>query len=410
MPQWSDYSTGERIKILRGREIKQTQLAEMTGLSVVTIQKAEQDKTLSLPTLLAIADSLGVDTSVILGQQAPRRSLCREDRAMLRTLSHAVHDTAAGALPDTEEEPTLAQLRTMTERCWSTYWQGRYSEAGALASPLLKEAAAHLHAQPAGEQAAAWGALADAYRVSAYVSNLLGVRDLAYAAIGHAQHAAQMAGDGIREALVTSGRSWVYLRDARLAEALKLAEKSAIDIEPKFSRATSDELTAYGSHVNFAAVVASRMGDKERAADFLSQSHATGARMGSEHRAHGTLFGPVTATTQAVGVNVSLGQSGKALALAESIRDVSGLTDAARNRYALDKSMAQADARMWDASLDTLEEALVRSPEWARHQALPGVIADKVGRASTARLRRVSKLIGGHTGTGFAQATAKTAL
>ncbi|WP_227025106.1 hypothetical protein [Streptomyces tsukubensis] len=92
---------------------------------------------------------------------------------------------------------------------------------------------------------------------------------------------------------------------------------------------------------------------------------------------------------------------------------VSTLSGAARNRYAMDKAMAQADAKMFDASLDTLEEALVAAPEWARHQALPSVIVQKIGHASTSRLRRVSKLIGappGGTAGSFMPATSKTAL
>ncbi|WP_175408088.1 helix-turn-helix domain-containing protein [Streptomyces sp. TRM64462] len=412
MAQWSDYTTGERIKILRGKEIRQTDLAEMTGLSVVTIQKAEQDKALTLPTLLSIADALRVDTSVILGQQAPRRAMDRTDRTVMRALSRAVHDTAAGVLGDIEEAPTLDELTKITARCWDLYWKGHYTEAGAVAAPFLTSAAALVHTRPDGERAPALGVLSDAYRIAGYVANLMGNRDLAYAAIGHAQGYAQQAADDLRGALVASGRAWVYLRDARLPEALRLAERAAVDTEPRFSTATPDDMTVYGSHVNFAAVVASRMGDKERAADFLSQSHAAGARMGREYRAHGTLFGPVTATTQAVGINVALGQAGKALALADSIRDVSQLSQAARNRYAMDKAMAQADAKMWDASLDTLETALRAAPEWGRHQTLPGVIVQKVGKASTARLRRVSELIGvpASGADGFPPATARTAL
>ncbi|MEV5509571.1 helix-turn-helix domain-containing protein [Streptomyces orinoci] len=398
MPKWSDYSNGERIKILRGKGVRQSDLAEMTDLSLVTIQKAEQDKQLGLPTLLKIADALGVDTSVILGQQAPRRAMEQEDRMMLRALSQAVHDSAAGMLPEDAECGSAAELRVAIERSWRLYWKGHYTEAGAVAGPLVRQAAAHLHAQPAGERDESWGLLADAYRIAAYVANLVGARDLAYAAIGHAQSAAERSADELRPALVASGRSWVYLRDARLPDALKLAERAAVDIEPRFSKATLEQLTVYGSHINFAAVVASRMRDKERAADFLSQSHATAARMGREHRSHGTLFGPVTASTQAVGINVALGRTGKALALAATIHDTAQLSEAARNRYALDKAMAQADARMWDASLDTLEEALTKAPQWARHQALPGVIVQKVGKASIARLRRVSELIGVNDG------------
>ncbi|WP_326694640.1 helix-turn-helix domain-containing protein [Streptomyces sp. NBC_01766] len=412
MPRWSDYTTGERIKILRGKGIRQSDLAEITGLSLPTVQQAEQDKRLTLPTLMKLAAALRVDISVILGQQGPRRAMEHADRTTMRDLSCAVHDMAVGLLPEDISAPSAVELRQTLDRCWELYWKGNYVEAGAVAALFLGEAGAHLHAQSADTASEAWGFVADAYRLAAYVANLMGSRDLAYAAIGHAQNAADRAADDMRSALVSSGRSWIYLRDARLPEALALAEKSAVDIEPRFSKATVNQLVAYGSHVNFAAVVASRMGDKDKAANYLSQSHATGARMGAEYRAHGTLFGPVSATTQAVGVNVALGQTGKALALISSIKDVSTLSGAARNRYAMDKAMAQADAKMFDASLDTLEEALVAAPAWARHQALPSVIVQKVGRASTARLRRVSELIGAAPAgsSSFLPATAKTAL
>ncbi|MGK5638977.1 helix-turn-helix domain-containing protein [Streptomyces sp. URMC 126] len=412
--RWSDYSNGERIKILRGKDVNQAALAEMTGLSVATIQKAEQDKQLSLNTLVRIADALGVDTSVILGQQAPRRAMAQSDRTMLRSLSQAVHDTAAGILPETFAEGDEPALRAAIDACWKKYWQGYYTEAGALVVPVLAEAAVHLRERPAGAQGTAWGLLADAYRLAAYVANLMGSRDLAYAAIGHAQAAAERSDDELRPALVTSGRAWVYLRDARLDDALRLAEKAAVDIEPRFSRATADQLTVYGSHINFAAVVASRMQNKDLVKSYLSLATATGARLGAEHRAHGTLFGPVTADTQAVGIAVALGQAGKALELIRGIPESSlgALTEAARNRFAMDKAMAEADARMWNASLDTLEKALVRAPVWARHQALPSVIMQKVGRASTARVRRVSALIGTRPGIepGLVPTAAKTAL
>lgn len=410
MTQWDEYSTGTRIKLLRGK-VTQQNLAELTGLSIGAIQKAEQDQRMSLNTLLKIADALGTDISVIHGQRAPHRSQSHEDRTALQGLSRAVHDTSAGFLPADVEPSSLPQLRDVTTLVWESYWKGHYAEAAVMAAPFLGEAAARLREQPDGEQAEAWEVLSDAYRVAAYCANLMGARDLAYAAIGHARASAERAASPMRLALVDSGRSWIYLRDARLDEALALAEKAALDIEPRFSRATPDELTVYGSHINFAAVVASRAGNQERAEDFLSQSHATGARMGAERGCYGTLFGPLTATTQAVGINVALGQTGKALKLAESIKDTSGLQRAARNRYAMDKALAQADAKMWDASLDTLETALVGAPEWARHQALPGVIVEKVGRASTARLRRISKLIGSSPEAGgFSVATRRTAL
>lgn len=135
MPHWSAYSTGERIKILRGQDLNQQQLAHKADLSLVSVQRAEQDRQLTLPTLLALSDALGADVSVILGQQAPRRGLGQDDRTMMRQLSHAVHDTAAGVISYQEEPPLLDELARAVERCWALYWDGRYAEAGAVAAP-----------------------------------------------------------------------------------------------------------------------------------------------------------------------------------------------------------------------------------------------------------------------------------
>lgn len=165
MPHWSDYGTGERIKILRGRDIRQSDLAEMTGLSLPTIQHAEQDRRLTLQTLMKIAASLGVDTSAVLGQQALRRTVQRDDRTIMRALSQAVHDSAAGLLPDTVATPAMETLTRSVAQCWDQYWRGGCVAAGALAGPLITEASARLREQPVGEQGEAWGLLADAYRL-----------------------------------------------------------------------------------------------------------------------------------------------------------------------------------------------------------------------------------------------------
>ncbi|MER0485110.1 helix-turn-helix transcriptional regulator [Streptomyces sp. Edi2] len=412
MPQWSDYSTGERIKILRA-ERRQTELAEQTGLSVVTVQKAEQDKALTLPTLLKLADAMHVDVSVILGQQAPRRSMDNASRAMLRKLARTVHDTAAGLLPESTEPAPVADLKDATRRAWDLYWGGEYIELGAILTPLLREAAAAVHDAPADGAADALAVLSDANQIAGCAANLLGARDLAYAAVGHARTAAAKAGDPLRSARVDSAYSWVYLRDGRITDSLTLAQQAAAEVEPRYSDATPERLTVYGNLLTHCAVTSARLDDADRAAEFLSQMHAAGARLGQECDFHGARFGPRTAATQAVGINVTTGQTGKALTLIESIPEpaLGSLAAAARNRYRLDVAMAQADARMWDASLDTLETVLAQAPQWARHQALPGVIVEKIGHASTSRLRRVATLVGQRPVLGgFDMATVKTAL
>ncbi|MGW4378312.1 helix-turn-helix domain-containing protein [Kitasatospora sp. NPDC004531] len=395
MTQWSDYTTGERIKLLRGPDLTQEQLAEASGLSVATIRKAERDLGGSLQTLLRISAALNADVSVILGQQAPRRAMHGADRAMVRELSRAVHDTAAGIGTDAQS-PAPAEVAAGLTAAWEAYRAGDFVGAGVRIAPALREAAAAVRAASADRQATAAGALADAYRLAAYVANQFGARDLAYAGIGHAQHQADRAGDTVRSAMVASGRSWICLRDSRLDQAAQTARESYEVIEPRYGDRDLGLLATYGWHVTFAAVVAARRGDIAGADDLLSQGHAVAARMGRDVSVNGTAFGPATVTAQAIGITVSTGRPGKALGLFASLTDLSALTPSARNRLLLDVALAQADTRQSDAALDTLLDVCSAAPAWARHQGLSGVIAQKAsaGSATTAKLRKLSAILG----------------
>ncbi|MEV4611062.1 hypothetical protein AB0K43_00470 [Kitasatospora sp. NPDC049258] len=76
--------------------------------------------------------------------------------------------------------------------------------------------------------------LADGYRLAAYVANQFGARDLAYAAIGHAQAQAERGGGATRTAMVASGRSWICMRDSLLDQAAEAAGLSYEAIEPRY--------------------------------------------------------------------------------------------------------------------------------------------------------------------------------
>ncbi len=136
------------------------------------------------------------------------------------------------------------------------------------------------------------GVLADAYRLAAYVANQFGARDLAYAAIGHSADQARAGGDPVREASVASGRSWIYLRDARTDDAEHTAALSYSSIEPTYSDRDSVRLATYGWHVTFAAAVAARQGSTAAADDLLSQGATDGAERAVVEKALGDVDCP----------------------------------------------------------------------------------------------------------------------
>ncbi len=65
----------------------------------------------------------------------------RDDRAMLRELSRAVHDTATGVGTD-EEPPSGPELVSGLAAGWDRYRAGKFAVAGGLVAIVVRQAAA----------------------------------------------------------------------------------------------------------------------------------------------------------------------------------------------------------------------------------------------------------------------------
>ncbi|MDX2702132.1 XRE family transcriptional regulator [Streptomyces sp. PA03-6a] len=313
---------------------------------------------------------------------------------MLQGIAAAVHDTAAGYIPEHAPTSTRRELQAVVDSAWQMYWAADYSEAGALLPPLLYAAHRAAHEAADGESGPALSALSDGYQVAAYVANQLGRRDLAYTAATEASAAARRAGDPIRTARVEGCRSWIYRKDGRVKDSLAIAERAAASIEPSYSAASTAQLTAYGNLVMHCAVASSRLEREQPARDYLSQAHAVGARLGREYHAHGGQFGPANAAAKAVDVLLAVKQVGQALDLISTFHGQADLAPAVRHRYQLDVALAQCEARQWDTCLDTLLAVCTEAPDWARHQTLPAVIVSRLQGGSQSRLRKVSAILG----------------
>jgi len=395
MTQWGDRTTGDRVKFLRG-DLTQEQLAEAADLSIATIQKLEQGGTLRVASLLKVAGALGTDVSVIVGQQAPRRGMGLDERSALRAMAAAVHASAMGDTGDVDPGP-VAELRTAARRADAALWVGRYPELGAILSALLPEARALYDASTGPQREAAAGVMVDAYQTAAYASNLLGARDLSYAALNYGRTIALETGDDLRAAHLSATVAWVSLRDGQTARGVAVAERAAAAIEPRMSETDPDRLSVYGQLVTNAAVAASRGGaSPDTARDWLSQAHAVAARIGREH-ARGQQnqpFGPSYAATQALSVAVALGDTGKAMQLVETTTLDPDMPLSTRARWRLDIALLRTETQQWDAALSELEAVCAMAPAWVRHQALPGVIVSRLADVSVSKVRKVAVLAG----------------
>lgn len=393
--QWSEYTTSERLKTLRGG-MTQEQLAEAAAVSVGVVRKLERGGTASLPSLLSLADALGTDIAVLLGQQAPRRSMDRDERAALRMVSAATHDAAIG-IPADVEPGTVEELRAAVRRADEAYWAGRYTELGTLLGQLLPEAKARFDAADHAEREAAGGVLIDTFQTAGMAANVLGSRDLAYAALTYGRQIAVQAGDDLRDAHLAATTAWVNLRDGRTTQGFALAAAQADRIEPKMSEHDPDRLSVYGQLVTNAAVAASRGGaSADSAREYLSQAHAVAARIGEEHArgAHAQPYGPMYAATQAMSIAVALGDTSGALRLMDTVRLDDTVPLATRARYGLDVVLTHVECRRWEAAADTLEAVCTMAPGWVRHQMLPGVIIGRLAGVSVGRLRGLANVAG----------------
>lgn len=393
--QWSEYTTAERLKALRNG-MTQEQLAEAAEVSVGVVRKLERGGTASLPSLLSIASALGTDIAVLFGQQAPRRSMDRDERAALRSLSGATHDAALG-IPAEAEPGMVDELRAVLQDADAAYWAGRYTELGVLLGALLPEARARYDASNTDEKTAAAGVLADVFQTAAMAANVWGSRDLAYAALTYGRQIAVQAGDDLRDAHLAATTAWVNLRDGRTAQGFSLAATQADRIEPKMSEHDPDRLAVYGQLVTNAAVAASRGGSSaETAREYLSQAHAVGARLGSEHArgGHAQPYGPLYAATQAMSIAVALGDIAGALRLMDTVKLDDTVPLATRARYGLDVALTHVECRRWDQAADTLEAVCGMAPGWVQHQMLPGVIISRLAGVSVGRLRGLAHAAG----------------
>lgn len=393
--RWSEYTTAERLKALRNG-MTQEQLAEAAEVSVGVVRKLERGGTASLPSLLSIASALGTDIAVLFGQQAPRRSMDRDERAALRSLSGATHDAALGL--SAEVEPgTVDELRAVVQDADAAYWAGRYTELGFLLGALLPEARARYDASNTDEKTAAAGVLADVFQTAAMAANVWGSRDLAYAALTYGRQIAVQAGDDLRDAHLAATTAWVNLRDGRTAQGFSLAATQADRIEPRMSEHDPDRLAVYGQLVTNAAVAASRGGSSaETAREYLSQAHAVAARLGSEHArgGHAQPYGPLYAATQAMSIAVALGDIPGALRLMDTVKLDDTVPLATRARYGLDVALTHVECRRWDQAAGTLEAVCGMAPGWVQHQMLPGVIISRLAGVSVGRLRGLAHAAG----------------
>nr|MDT0662507.1 helix-turn-helix domain-containing protein [Micromonospora sp. DSM 115978] len=380
-----DASLGLRLARARGRRrMSQAQLAAVSGVSVGSIRKLEQQQRHSarLDTVAALAAALDVPMSDLLGVEPGVGAPGVADIASLRT---AIHDRSAGVDP-----PLLSQLRAGVCELRTLYWSARYAAiARQIPAQLAGARSAVEAATGADARRAANDVLAESLNITASLVTHLAYEDLAHVALLQAIRAAEQAEDPLLIAAQHCTTAWVLSRQGLWDQAQRLALDAAARIEPVLSRARPEQVGMWGALLHFGLVALAREGRTAEAHDLLRMVQAAGHALGDQAPStrYGLRFSRVFSAHSAVQLAQATDQPRDTLRAAERVDRPETLPPSVRARYLL--NVAWACTLEWRslAALDALRQVATLTPELMQHHGLArSIVEELLPRRRTQRL------------------------
>jgi transcriptional regulator with XRE-family HTH domain len=369
---------GQRVQSVRKRRgLTQGELARAAGLSVSLVSKLEQDviTDVRLETARRIAVALRVPTTVLI--TGPDR----EEADPATTDQWApVRQALAGQSGETTGQPTAEGVRDAVAAIRPALAGNRFSELRPLLPALLRDADA-LDMDDEASRDARFRVL----NMTGWILTQMRQWDTALYTLNRAEDAALTTLD---KAAVAMTRGWLLLRQGELAAARDLSVKWADDIEPRFSRATTAELSLWGNLLASVANAGIRDNRPGEADDALKLAQAAGNRMGREimtDPSTSRMFGPATVAYRRAETAVIDGKPEKALAIAASIpAGVSPAADMSRLRHRLDVANAHGMLRNYGEAMAVMQEIRTAAPEWIVQQRYArDVLSRIIGRRRT---------------------------
>ncbi|GAA3731458.1 helix-turn-helix domain-containing protein [Salinactinospora qingdaonensis] len=394
-----DSSPGERLRgIRRRRGLTQEKLAELSGLSAGVVKKIERGGTARLETYHALARALQVSTSALFESPAPQQNTHADDDkiallSLRRAISPPVTLTGRLGLDNVDEEPDLENLRASARAAALSYHRDHYPAMAELLPELVRSTHAAVDHFTTGEQhRQARAVRSEVLQMAGRYLTQVRAYDLAHLALRDAVSDAVSIGDQLNAASAIIGQAWVLLRQGRLDEAEHLAGDTADEVEPRISRASREELAAWGWLLLRASASAARNNRPDQARELVRLAGTAGSALGTEVVDHlrgwGT-FGPLTVTLKAIENEMVADRPDRVLAMSERLPDgVGRATSDNWNRHCLDIARAHAMRRHGDEATRVLVALRARSPQWLKHQRLA---ADALRDVLATRKRTLTK-------------------
>ncbi|MFD5900883.1 helix-turn-helix domain-containing protein [Streptomyces microflavus] len=351
---------GKKVKQARKLSgLTQRELATESGVSVSTIRKLEQGERSGarMETLHALAKPLRLKTMDLV--EKPKEHGAREETRELWAATRA--ELVRPPATNLDDPATPSGVADVLAASVPLYREHHFAELAAVLPLLLRDA------DTLGDEGR--GVRVRVLQLAAGALTHTRQFDVAELVV---RRALADARDRMDASASVNTLAWLLIRQGRLTEALTLATQWADDVEPRISRATAAELSAWGLLLLRASGAAARDNQTGVAADMLKLARSAATAIGREVRPeHENVrtFGPTTVRMLTVEDALVKDQPDKALRLAEHMPLYSVRPSiSVRSRHALDVANAHARLGQFTESFGKLSEVQAGSPEWFPNQ------------------------------------------
>ncbi|MEU6174703.1 helix-turn-helix domain-containing protein [Streptantibioticus parmotrematis] len=382
---------GRRLcEVRKRRGMTQRELASAAGVSVSLIRKLEQGDraTVRLETARRLAVALGVPTTSLLAAAVDDGTPSADGTwAAVREALRAPADRAA------QEAPTVGGVRDALAAAEPLFSGDQLRQLSLVLPALIRDADTVAGLDDEGR-----ALRARVMQLTGWLLTQTRQFDAADEALGRALDDAP---DPSRAAVTVSTRCWLLLRTGRIDEAGRLAERWADEIEPRVSRATKGELSAWGWLLLRTSAAAVRDNRPDDADDAMRLAHSAAVAMGCEAAPGGDFlqaFGPLTVVLKRAENAMVTDRPDLVLSMAAKIRPSEMRpTSNNRNRHLLDVANAQVAMRRYGEAVDILEGIRHAAPEWLANQRYAQDVLRRIvtrRRTLTSEMRTLADAVG----------------
>ncbi|WP_411084316.1 helix-turn-helix domain-containing protein [Streptomyces sp. cmx-18-6] len=355
---------GKKVKQARKLSgLTQTELAESSGVSLSTIRKLEQGERgrARMETLRSLALVLRVPTMSLVTEPSEDGPVPGTPELWSPVRAALIRPHATG---EDEEAPTRHGVAEAVTAAVPYYRAHRFTELAAILPSLIKDAEA-LESEGRAERLRVLQLVAGALTHTRQF-------DLAEIVL---RRAMDDASDRMVTAATVNTLCWLLMRQGRLDEALQTASHWADELEPRISRATPDELGAWGLLLLNVSAAAIRNNQPGVATDALKFASSAATALGREVRpTHEQMrtFGPISVRMKTVEDALVRDEPDRALRLAGPLtKSRSAVLPSAsvRARHGLSVAGAYSRLGQYNDAFGKLSAVQASSPEWFPNQS-----------------------------------------